>query len=78
MMACSRKETFCTRRVKCERGRVQQFGIPGMWGENRILLENRTYVGILFVGIRVHNESSMYVGIVRMKLKGVTWNSINI
>ena len=47
-------------------------------GGNRILLENRTYVGILFVGIRVHNESSMYVGIVRMKLKGVTWNSINI
>ena len=46
-----------------------------MWGKNRICLENRKYVGTLFVGRQGCNDVGMYVGVLRMKLKGVMWNS---
>ena len=37
-------------------------------------MENRTCVGTSFVGRWGYNEVGMYVCVVRMMLKGVTWN----
>ena len=47
-------------------------------GENRTYLENRTYVSMSFFGIRGHYEVGIYVGVVRINLKGVEWNSFEM
>ena len=33
IMACVKKETFCTHKVKCERRKNKEFGIPETWGK---------------------------------------------
>ena len=47
-----------------------------MWGNNRILLEGRVYVVTRYDGRKGRNEVGMNVGVLRMKLKGVTENSL--
>ena len=55
---------------------MKEFGIPEMCFKNGICLDNRTYVGTLFVRRRGRNEVGMYIGVVQMKLNVVTWNSL--
>ena len=47
-----------------------------MWDKNGTFLDNRMYLGTSFVGRWGCNEVGMYVGVLRMKLKGVMWNSL--
>ena len=59
MLVCVRKEIIYTRRVKCDIGKMMEFGIMEMWKKMEYGLENRTYVGTHVFGRQVRNEVGM-------------------